>query len=124
MIPVEGGIKWNLPVSTDHFKIYIGGGTGIYFGNRTRNIGTLTTTTISSKPGYSINVLAGSDFFLSRNLSVNFEFKFREAYFENEADYGTGQVIINGNVFSLANPIYSRIVIDGVRISGGLKFHF
>ena len=124
MVPVEGGIKWNLPVSTNNFKIYIGGGAGIYFGNRTRNIGSLTTVTLSSKPGYSMNVLAGSDFYISRNLSVNFEFKFREAYFENEADYTTEQVMINGNFFTLENPIYSRIIIDGVRISGGLKFHF
>ena len=34
LIPVEAGLKWNLPVSTNSFKIYIGGGAGIYFGNR------------------------------------------------------------------------------------------
>src|SRR5438552_3202912 len=39
LIPVEAGVKWNLPVGTDNFKIYIGGGGGLYFGNRERIIG-------------------------------------------------------------------------------------
>ncbi|MGH2575494.1 MAG: hypothetical protein ACRDFC_07325, partial [Ignavibacteria bacterium] len=40
-IPIEFGVKWNLPVSTENFKIYIGGGAGGYFGDRTREIGEL-----------------------------------------------------------------------------------
>lgn len=124
MIPIEGGLKWNLPISTQRIKIYIGGGAGIYFGERNRKLGTISTTNISRKPGYSMNVLAGGDYFLAGNLSVNFEFKFREASFDSEEDFGTDYISVGGNNFMLQNPIYSRILVDGVRLSAGIKYHF
>ncbi len=124
MIPIEGGLKWNLPISTQRIKIYIGGGAGIYFGERNRKLGPISTTNISRKPGYSMNVLAGGDYFLAGNLSVNFEFKFREASFDSEEDFGTDYISVGGNNFMLQNPIYSRILVDGVRLSAGIKYHF
>lgn len=124
MIPLEGGIKWNLPVSSEKIKIYIGGGAGIYFGERNRKLGPIRTTNISRKPGFSMNVLAGGDYFFAGNLSLNFEFKFREASFDSEEDFGTDMITVNGNSFMLENPIYSRIIVDGVRLSAGIKYHF
>jgi hypothetical protein len=124
MIPIEGGIKWNLPISTQRVKIYIGGGAGVYFGERNRKLGPIKTTNISTNPGFSMNVLVGGDYFFTGNLSGNFEFKFREASFESEEDFGTDSIVVNGNTFMLENPINSRILVDGVRLSAGIKFHF
>jgi opacity protein-like surface antigen len=123
MIPVEGGLKWNLPVSTDRFKFYIGGGAGIYFGDRKRTISTLSTTEFSSNR-YSLNIMAGSEYFIGRNISLDFEFKFREASFETENRFSQDFITVNGTSFNLGNPIHSRIIVDGVRISAGLKYHF
>jgi len=124
LIPVEGGMKWNLPLSSDRFKIFIGGGAGIYFGSRERIISSLNTSEISSKPGYSLNILAGTEFFIARNISADFEFKFREASFETESKFSQDYITINGQNYSLGNPIHSRIIVDGVRLSAGLKYHF
>jgi hypothetical protein len=124
MMPIEGGLKWNLPISTEKVKIYIGGGAGLYFGERNRKLGPISTSNISRKPGFSMNVLAGGDYFFTGNLSANFEFKFREASFESQEDFGTNSIIVNGNEFMLENPIYSRILVDGVRLSAGIKYHF
>lgn len=49
LIPLEGGIKWYLPVSTDRFKIFIGGGAGLYLGSRNRFVGPLYTTNLNKK---------------------------------------------------------------------------
>lgn len=122
--PIEAGLKWNLPVSTEKFKVYIGGGTGIYFGSRIRQIGPFSTYKISSKPGFSLNVLAGLEYFLQRNLSANFEFKFREANFESKDSFDVDFITINQNTYGLDNPQHSRFLIDGPRISIGLKYHF
>lgn len=124
IIPVEAGVKWHLPVGTENFKIYIGGGGGVYFGNRIRTIANLQSTTISTQPGYSLNVLSGLEFYFARNLSANLELKFREAYFDVESSYTTNSIIINGTVFQIENPFYSRLIVDGVRISLGLNYHF
>lgn len=124
MIPVEGGIKWPLPVSTDNFKIYIGGGAGVYFGDRKRTISYLQSTTINKIPGFSLNVLAGVEYFAARNISANLELKFREANFDVESKFNSNTININGVEFELTNPFYSRLLIDGVRISAGFKYHF
>ncbi len=124
MIPLEAGVKWNLPVSTERFRIYIGGGAGMYFGNRTRYIGPYSTSPVSRKAGVSMNVLAGVEYFVQRNLSLDFEFKFREASFESQDRFSVDFVTINGNTYSIDNPLYSRLLIDGTRVSIGLKYHF
>jgi len=124
MIPFEAGLKWNLPVSTERFKIFIGGGAGIYLGNRKRSVGPYTTSAVSRKPGISMNVLAGLEYFVERNLSLDFEFKFREASFESQDRFDVDYVTIGGNIYSMDNPLYSRLLIDGTRLSIGLKYHF
>ncbi len=124
MLPFEAGLKWNLPVSTERFKIYIGGGGGLYFGNRTRTIGPYKSSPISRKAGFSMNVLAGLEYYLKRNLSLDFEFKFREATFDTQDRFDVDYITIGGNVYSMDNPLYSRILVDGTRLSAGIKYHF
>jgi hypothetical protein len=124
VIPLETGIKWSLPVSTENFKIYIGGGGGIYFGDRTRIMLNLSSTNVEKKPGFNVNVLSGLEYYVARNLSANFEFKFREAVFDVESKYNTSVITINGIQFALENPFYTRFIVDGVRLSAGLKYQF
>ncbi len=124
LIPLELGIKWHLPVSTDNFKIYIGGGGGIYFGDRTRYFAGMTSENIAKTPGFSLNVLTGIEYYIARNLSANFELKFREASFDAESKYNKGVVNINGTNYNITNPFYTRFIIDGVRVSAGFKYQF
>lgn len=124
VIPVETGVKWPLPVSTDNFKIYIGGGGGIYFGNRTRTLLNLKSTNVDLKPGLSLNILAGLEYYVARNLSALFEVKFREASFDAQSAFGSSVISVNGTQFALENPFYTRFIIDGVRLSAGLKYQF
>jgi opacity protein-like surface antigen len=123
-IPVEFGVKWNLPVGSDNLKIYIGGGGGVYFGNRTRFLQDMQSTTLYKKPGFSLNILSGLEYFIARNLSADLELKFREASFDVESGFDRNQIEINGIQFQLTNPFYSRIIVDGVRVSLGFKYHF
>ncbi len=125
LIPIELGVKWNLPVGTENFKIYIGGGGGLYFGDRERVIaGLFHSHTISKTPGFSLNVLTGMLLYIAQNLAANFELKFREAAYDVQSGFDLNTIYINGYGFSLENPIYSRIIIDGVRVSLGLKYNF
>lgn len=124
LIPIEFGIKWLLPVSTDLFKLYIGGGGGIYLGDRIRTIQNLVSSNIKKKPGFSLNVLTGLEYYIARNLSANLELKFREASFDNESKYNTNTITVGGTQYSITNPFTTRFIIDGVRISAGLKYQF
>jgi hypothetical protein len=117
IIPVEAGLKWSLPISTEKFKVFIGGGAGLYFGKRTRTVNRVSSTEVSSSPGFSLNVLSGMEYYIARNLSVDFQFKFREGSFDSESKFPQ-------NVLIFDNTINSRIIIDGVRLSAGLKYNF
>jgi hypothetical protein len=119
-IPVEGGVKWSLPVSGNDFKVYIGGGGGMYFGRRKRTALGIETETVKVNPGYSLNVLSGIEYYIARNLSANFEFKFREAYFESEDKFP----IAAETAFGLPNPFTSRIVVNGTTVILGFKYNF
>jgi hypothetical protein len=123
-IPVEFGVKWDLPVSSRLFKVYIGGGGGFYFGQRNRTLSNLVYKTINTNPGFSLNVLTGAEYKLSNNLSFNAEVKFREGTYEVESEYDRNAIIVKNYIFELTNPFYSRININGVRISAGFKFYF
>lgn len=124
VIPIEFGLKWHLPFGSDNWKIYIGGGGGIYFGKETRSISNLQSSQISSKPDFSLNILTGFDYFFERNLSANFELKFREAAFDSKSSFPAGTIIVSGNQYQLENPFYTKFIADGVRISLGLKYYF
>jgi hypothetical protein len=124
IIPVEAGIKWFLPVSTDNFKIYIGGGGGIYFGDRTRTMLNIASYNVSKLAGFSLNILSGLEYYIARNLSANFELKFREASFETESAYNSSVISVNGIQYGIENPFYTKFIVDGVRLSAGLKYQF
>lgn len=124
IIPIEAGIKWFLPVSTDNFKIYIGGGGGVYFGDRTRTLLNLTSYNIGKQAGFSLNILSGMEYYIARNLSANFELKFREASFETESAYSSNSITVSGEEYPVENPFYTKFIVDGVRLSAGLKYQF
>ncbi len=124
MLPVEFGVKWDLPRFLENFTFYIGGGGGIYWGNRTRKMLNLTTQNIQKKSGFSLNTLAGVEYAASRNISLDLQLKFREPYFDIESTFNTNTVNINGTDFWIKSPVTSRITVDGLRLSLGLKYNF
>lgn len=124
MLPLEVGIKWMLPVGFNGLKLYIGTGAGIYIGDRTRTISYLTSKTISKKPGFSLNILTGIEYFIERNISSTFELKFRDGSFIVDSEFSNNTITINNNTYNLDTPILSRLNIDGVRLSLGLKYYF
>lgn len=124
MYPVEFGIKWDLPEFLENFTFYIGGGGGIYWGNRTRKLLNISTQIIQKKSGFSLNALAGVEYSAGRNFSLDFQLKFREPYFDIESTYNTNIININGSEFELKSPVTSRITVNGLRLSFGLKYNF
>ncbi len=116
ILPIELGIKWPLPVGTNNFKIYIGGGGGVYIGTHTRYVDNLTSQTTRLTPGFSLNVLAGLNYYIAKNIAANIELKFRDAAFDTQSKYNY--------ITSLPNPFSTRVIVDGVRVSAGFKYDF
>jgi hypothetical protein len=78
------------------------------------------SSTNNVNQGYGLNVLSGIEYYIARNLSAAFEFKFREAYFEVESEFEDE----SNPFFGMSNPLLSRIVVNGTTMSLGLKYNF
>ncbi|MFI5144473.1 MAG: hypothetical protein ACHQJ4_02650 [Ignavibacteria bacterium] len=116
IVPLELGIKWPLPVGTDNFKIYIGGGGGIYVGTHTRYVDNISSQTYKMTPGFSLNVMTGVDYYVGKNLAASIELKFRDAAFDTYSKYNY--------ITTLPNPFTTRLIADGVRVTAGIKYDF
>ena len=62
-------------------------------------------------------------YYIGRNLSLNFEFKL-ESSFDTRDSFDQNSITIDGQNYELDNPAVSRIIVDGVRLSLGVRYNF
>ena len=124
MIPIEMSLIFNVPSITDELKVYLGGGIGVYFGNRVRKILDMETETKSKDALLNIHVLSGLEYFFEDNLAAMFEVRFRQAQYRVESSYPTGEAVIEGRTYTFEQNFNSKIFIDGLKLSLGIAYYF
>jgi opacity protein-like surface antigen len=123
--PVEFSVYYFLPFSTEDFKFFMGGGFGIYPGERTRSFGDINFVKVDSEIGYGIQVSTGMDYILIQNISIRGEIRFRDPDFTSTNKYTKKIVTYDGNNYSVnTNNTISRINVDGITFRIGLAFQF
>jgi hypothetical protein len=123
-LPVELTGYFFIPIGTAELRVYMGGGGGLYFGQRHYAYGGIPAETTERSPGAGIHVLAGTDWRLSERLSLRGEIKFRDVQFETVNRFRRATAIYGGTVLALpVEPLDSRINIDGMHLSAGLALH-
>ena len=124
VIPVEFNGYFNLPEFSENLKIYLGGGVGVYFGDRKRSVLNISSSTISKNIGFSLVVLSGMEYKLSDEISGVFEIKFREAEYKVKSEYPVASININNVNYPLEKELYSKIFVDGLKLSIGISYNF
>ncbi len=124
MVPVEFSGFFNIPNFTEDLEIYLGGGLGVYFGDRVRSIQNIKTTTISKEPSFSFIVLSGMELFFSKQLSGVFEIRFRQGEYSVKSEYPVSSVTVSGVTYPLEKNLNSKIFVDGLKLSLGLAYNF
>lgn len=124
MIPIELTLYFSLPEVLKNLNIFLGGGGGIYFGDRTRNFAGMTTTTEYKKPMSGVLVLVGVDYRLHKNLSIYFETRFRQAGYRVRSVFPRNYVIYQGIPYYFNPVLDSKIFIDGLKLSLGVGVNF
>ena len=122
--PVELSLYFKLPQFTDNFSIYLGGGAGIYFGDRQRTLRGIESITLSKAPKVNILVLSGMEYRIDKNISLFMEARFRKAQFNVSSKFPVNYTVFNGTTFFFDPDMNSKIFVDGVRISLGLSYYF
>ena len=124
VIPVELSVLFNIPYLSDDLNIYLGGGSGVYFGNWKRKVLGTESETISKKPGFRFHVLSGIQYSFLNDISAGFEVRFREGSYEVSTEFPKDEFIIEGNTYNIEKSYSSRIFLDGLRLTFGVSFYF
>lgn len=124
MIPIELSVYFNIPKIVDNLNIYLGGGFGFYFGNRTRKMVGMETTILSKSPMFSMNVLFGTEYFIDNNFSLNLEMKVRDGKYKVSNHFPVNNVTLDGQTYYFDQDFESKIFIDGLKVSFGIGYYF
>lgn len=124
-VPIEVSGYFLIPFSTADLRFYIGGGIGVYLGERRYSIADESAAIVSTKPGAGIHVATGVEYSLREWLSLRSEVKFRDLQFESTHRFDKSYVVYNGMVVALdQTPTRSRVNIDGMMLDVGIVFKF
>ena len=124
-IPIELTGYFIIPVGTEDLHLYMGGGGGMYFGNRRYEYAGVSSVIVDRKVGYGIHIISGIQYALHARVSLRSELKFRQIQFENVNRFIEDTAVYNGVVVALdPEPFSSRIDIDGMTLNLGLVLHF
>lgn len=124
MIPFELSMYFNIPGFVENLNVYLGGGFGFYFGNRTRAMLNMETQTVSKKAMFSLNVLFGAEYMLDNHFSLNFEMKVRDGKYKVQSRFPVDNVTLDGQTYFFEKDFESKIFIDGLKMSFGIGYNF
>ncbi|MEW5798869.1 MAG: hypothetical protein AB1728_07655 [Bacteroidota bacterium] len=70
-----------VPISSENIRFYIGGGFGLYDGERIHRYANVQAATIKSESNIGIHVMTGIDYKINSRLAARGELKFRDPHF-------------------------------------------
>lgn len=122
--PVELTAYFNVPSFQQNLNIYLGGGIGMYMGDRIRKIQNFQSETISKSFGLSLVVLSGIEYYFENNFMSFMELRFRDGEYDVKSKFPLSSINVNGATYSLGKEMNSKIFLDGLKISFGLGYRF
>jgi len=124
-VPVELSGYFIIPFSSEIFKLYIGGGGGVYVGKRTYSKGNEQADVVDSRNGFGIHIATGLEYSFASWLSVRSEVKFRDLQFESTKAFSRSSTTYRGVTVPLdQTPSRARINVDGMLVDAGLVVRF
>lgn len=123
VIPVELTGYFIIPLSGPTFGIFMGGGAGLYFGERRYQVGGVDAPSMSSTPGFGIHVLGGMSYRFNEWFSLIGEMKFRDVQFSSKNSFGVSDIRYQGILVHPADPGNANIHTDGIVFQLGAAFN-
>jgi hypothetical protein len=125
MYIMEANGYYNIPLSGERFKFYIGGGLNIAKCNSYDEISTIKSVLLNSPLNIGIQALSGFEYFLNKDFSARWEIKFRDPIVENESRYNTSRIYYNDRYYTVSTkPYKSKVNIDGLVLDLSFAYHF
>lgn len=125
VVPVEVTGYFFIPLSSDPFGVYMGGGVGAYVGRRLYSIGGVEAPVVDRTIGFGIHVLSGVSYRVTEMISVVGEMKFRDVQFTSINKFDTPTIQYGTIVLPVSmEPFDSRVHTDGIIFQLGIVVAF
>ena len=122
-IPLELTGYFIIPFSTRAVQVFIGGGAGLYLGERLYELAGIGAPVVESSPGFGIHVVAGVGYALTEHISLVGGMKFRDLQFTSINAFPSSTIIYNGAAINVGTtPFESRIHTDGIVFQLGASY--
>ncbi|MDD8016966.1 MAG: outer membrane beta-barrel protein [Bacteroidota bacterium] len=123
MIELSG--YYIVPISSDDIQFYMGGGFGLYDGNRLYSIAGVQASTVNSESSMGIHVLTGVEYKISNYIGVRGEIKFRDPHFDVTDKFDQPYTTFQGVRVPLRQTeSVTRINLYGINYMVGMVFQF
>ena len=120
-IPVEVALNTYIPVSSEDFRMTMGGGIGMYYAVRSLSVLGVATQVVNSPVGYGIHVNTGFEYRIRDGISVMAAMTFRDPEITNESKFEQETATFNGSPVTIRQSSFrSRIQVDGLTVSAGV----
>lgn len=124
-VPLELTAYFTIPVGGERFDFYMGGGAGLYFGERSYRYAGVAARTLSRSVSPGIHVLTGLEYLVGGRFALRTELKFRNVQLETVQEFPVTTTVYNGTTVPLPQDDFtSRIQIDGMNVSLGVAYRF
>jgi len=123
-VPVEFALYFSLPQALDNLNIFLGGGAGIYFGDRSRRMVGYETITTSKTATVNILVLFGMEYMMDKHISLLLEMRVRQGEFKVSNHFPVDNVTLEGVNYQFQQDLNSKVFVDGLKLSLGIGYTF
>lgn len=121
----EGSALFSLPFSSERFDMYVGGGLGLYSGERVYAVAEIQAEHVSASPAVGIQVIVGAEYLLAVGIGIRFELLFRDPQMSVENRFPRSSVTSHGVTYPLStDPFRSNVNLNGNVYSLGLFYSF
>jgi len=134
IVPVEDGYRvlplevtgyFRIPITEGRFGVFMGGGLGVYFGERDYSVAGVASATTATRAGFGIHVLGGVQYQFTDWFTLSAEMKFRDAQFEATNAFAVPTVRYGDILVTLPQkPFESSIHTEGMVLQLGASYSF
>jgi hypothetical protein len=125
MLPVEVSAYYTVPISSNTFDFYLGGGFGYYVGKREYSINNVTARSGGTNSVLGIHVSTGIRWMFTSHLGFDMHLRFRDPQINATNTFDQASTVIDGVSVPLAQgPQYTQINLNGINYAAGLAIVF
>ncbi|MBI3587442.1 MAG: hypothetical protein HY088_09965 [Ignavibacteriales bacterium] len=123
LIPVELGANIFIPLGSEKVRMAMGGGLGLYYGQRILSVAGTNARQQNKPVSYGIHVESSFDYRIVSWISVRAEMRFRDPEVTTENQFEENTVLVNGVSVRLPqNSFRTKINVNGLSFGLGVVF--